>query len=95
MACGLPVVGVAAGGVAESVDQAVGELAERSEPAAFAGAVEALFDRDLPALRLAARARVLERHGWDSVFTRLAGIYTDVSGDEAFNQPAAQFALAG
>ena len=47
MACGLPVVGVAAGGVGESVDQAVGELAIRSTGPDFADAVEALFERDL------------------------------------------------
>ncbi|HWU14553.1 MAG TPA: glycosyltransferase family 1 protein, partial [Caulobacter sp.] len=38
MACGLPVIGVAAGGVAESVDETVGALATASEARAFAEA---------------------------------------------------------
>ncbi len=84
MACGLPVVGVRAGGLAETVDEAVGQLAERSEPAAFAEAIEALFARDLPALGAEARARAVARHGWDRVFERLMGVYAELTGDGAF-----------
>ena len=42
MACGLPVIGIDAGGVAESVDASVGGLASASEPGAFADLV--VFD---------------------------------------------------
>ncbi|PIC00428.1 glycosyltransferase family 1 protein [Caulobacter sp. X] len=84
MACGLPVVGVAAGGVAESVDGAVGELAVRSEPGAFAEAIEALFARDLAAVGAAARRRAMERHGWDAVFRQLCFIYGGLTGRSAF-----------
>lgn len=84
MACGLPVVGVAAGGVAESVDGAVGELALRSEPGAFAEAIEALFARDLAAVGAAARRRAVERHGWDAVFRQLCFIYGGLTGRSAF-----------
>ncbi|HEY2706642.1 MAG TPA: glycosyltransferase [Caulobacteraceae bacterium] len=94
MACGLPVVGVAAGGIGESVDHAVGELAERSAGPEFAEAVEALFDRDLARLHRTARLRACDRHGWDAVFRRLSGVYADVSGEAAFNRPAPDFALA-
>ena len=94
MACGLPVVGVAAGGVGESVDSSVGELAVRSTPDDFAQAVEALFERDLSPLRRAARVRACERHGWDAVFRRLACLYAEVSGEAAFARPAPEFALA-
>jgi len=94
MACGLPVVGVAAGGVCESVDGAVGELAARSTGADFAAAVEALFQRDLGLLRRAARARACERHGWDAVFERLSALYAEVSGEPAFAHAGAEFALA-
>jgi len=95
MACGLPVVGVASGGVGESLDGDVAELAARSAAAEIAAAVEALFARDLAALRAAARARAVARHDWDAVFRRLAAIYADVSGEPAFGEDAAQFALAG
>lgn len=84
MACGLPVVGVAAGGVAESVDEEVGQLADASEPAAFAEAIEALFARDIAAIGAAARRRAVERHGWDAVFRQLCGIYGELTGRQAF-----------
>lgn len=84
MACGLPVVGVAAGGVAESVDDEVGQLAVCSEPSAFAEAVEALFARDLAAISVAARRRAVERHGWDAVFRQLCFIYGGLTGRQAF-----------
>jgi len=95
MACGLPVVGVAAGGVAETVDRAVGELAARATGPDFAEAVEALFGRpELGSLRQAARIRACERHSWDSVFRRLSDIYAEVSGEPAFAIPSGAFALA-
>jgi alpha-1,6-mannosyltransferase len=84
MACGLPVVGVASGGVAESVDDEVGQLAARSEPAAFAEAIEALFARDLSVVSAAARLRAVERHGWDAVFRQLCAIYGGLTGNAAF-----------
>lgn len=84
MACGLPVVGVAAGGVAESVDEEVGQLAYASEPAAFAEAIEALFTRDLAVVSAAARRRAAERHGWDAVFDQLCAIYGGLTGHRAF-----------
>jgi alpha-1,6-mannosyltransferase len=84
MACGLPVVGVAAGGVAESVDHEVGQLAARSEPAAFAEAIEALFARDLGVVSAAARRRAVERHGWNAVFRQLCAIYGGLTGHRGF-----------
>ena len=94
MACGLPVVGVDAGGVSESVDATVGELAIRSAGPEFADAVTALFERELAPLRRAARLRAAEQHGWDAVFTRLAALYAEASGEPAFARAAADFALA-
>jgi alpha-1,6-mannosyltransferase len=84
MACGLPVVGVAAGGVAESVDEEVGQLAARSEVGAFAEAIDALFARDVAAVGAAARRRAAERHGWDAVFRQLCFIYGGLTGRSAF-----------
>jgi alpha-1,6-mannosyltransferase len=94
MACGLPVVGVAAGGVGESVDAGVGELAARSAGPDFAAAIEALFARDLGRLRRAARARACDAHGWDTAFERLSRLYAEVSGDAGFGGRAAELALA-
>lgn len=85
MACGLPVVGVAAGGVAESVDEEVGQLAARSEPRDLAEAIEALFARDARLIGAAARRRAVERHGWDAVFRQLCFIYGGLTGRAAFD----------
>jgi alpha-1,6-mannosyltransferase len=81
LACGLPVVGVEAGGVSELVDEAVGQLAPRATSDALAQAIEALFARDLGALRLAARERAVTRHGWNCTFERLAGLYAELAGE--------------
>jgi alpha-1,6-mannosyltransferase len=90
MACGLPVIGVAAGGVAESVDETVGALATASEARAFAEAVDSVFARDVPALGLAARLRAEQRHGWDPVFRQLSAIYGRLTGCAAFTGPIGQ-----
>ena len=84
MACGLPVVAVGSGGLAETVDESVGQVSARSAAEPFAEAIEALFARDVEALGHAARARAVSRHSWDFVFERLTGIYAQVTGDPAF-----------
>src|SRR6202012_4881340 len=81
LACGLPVVGVEAGGVCELVDEAVGQLARRAAPDPLAGAVPALFGRAPAALGRAARERAAARHGWDCTFRRLSGLYAELSGE--------------
>ena len=94
MACGLPVVGVDSGGVAESVDEAVGALALRSAAPEFAEAIDGLFADDVEARGRSALQRARERHGWDAVFQRLSRLYADVSGEPAFAKPPPDFALA-
>jgi alpha-1,6-mannosyltransferase len=84
MACGLPVIGVASGGVAESVDASVGALATASEAGAMAEAIGSVFARDVRGVGLAARRRAEERHGWDSVFGTLCDIYGGLTGHPGF-----------
>lgn len=88
MACGRPVVGVNAGGVAETVDESVGQLARSADPRDYAAAIEALFARDIEALGRAARARTVDRFAWNRVFEDLCTVYGDVSGKAAFVQAA-------
>ena len=78
MACGLPMVGVASGGIGELVDEEVGQLALRATPTDFAEAVEALFERDLGAIGQAARRRAVTRHSWDSTFEGLSALYGEL-----------------
>ncbi len=87
MACGLPVVGVDSGGVAESIDAEVGALAVKSEAGAFAEAVAGLFERDVRGVGQAARSRAELRHGWPAVFGKLCDVYAEVSGDDTFRAP--------
>jgi alpha-1,6-mannosyltransferase len=80
MACGLPLVGVASGGIGELVDEEVGQLAPRATAGALAEAVEALFQRDVEMIGAAARRRAVERHSWDATFEALSGHYAELTG---------------
>ncbi|WP_409020989.1 glycosyltransferase [Brevundimonas vesicularis] len=84
MACGRPVVGVNSGGVAETVDEAVGQLARSADPDDYAEAIEALFARDIDALGLAARQKTVEQFAWNRVFDDLSMLYAELSGHTAF-----------
>lgn len=84
MACGRPVVGVNAGGVAETVDNSVGQLAARAEAADYAEAVEALFARDIEAIGRAAREKAVSQFAWNRVFADLCNLYGDLTGEAAF-----------
>src|SRR3569623_1586046 len=75
MACGVPVVGVQAGGVAELVDPAVGLLARPHDAAALAQAVADLYQREPQVLGRTARARVEQRYSWDRVFQHQLALY--------------------
>ena len=93
MACGRPVVGVNAGGVAETVDDSVGQLAARAEADDYAQAVEALFQRDIEAIGRAAREKAVNQFAWNRVFADLCRLYGDLTGDAAFEQVDPAFAV--
>ncbi len=93
MACGVPVVGVNAGGVAETVDSSVGQLSSSADPDDYAEAIAALFERDVEALGQAARVHTVEKFAWNRVFEELCMVYGDVSGQSAFVQPEDEWAV--
>jgi alpha-1,6-mannosyltransferase len=80
LACGLPVVCPPTGGVAEMIDEAVGQRAAAHGPAAMAEAIEALFARDPASLSAPARRRAVERHSWERTFASLLGRYGELIG---------------
>lgn len=86
MASGLPIVCVKTGGLSEIVDDEVGQLADRASASSMAEAVQALFDRDLAALGMAARRRAVERHSWGRTFTGLTALYAGLFGTEAMER---------
>jgi alpha-1,6-mannosyltransferase len=75
MACGLPVVGMAAGGVAELVPADCGVLVEPLGGKAIATGIEALFQYDPKAMGSRARQYVVDHYSWDSVFRGLLAHY--------------------
>ena len=87
MAAGLPVIGPDKGGVGELLDDSVGQLAAGVDPASLAEAVEALFARDLDALKLAARRRAESRHSWDHTFEGLTRLYERLLARGAHRAP--------
>jgi alpha-1,6-mannosyltransferase len=84
MACGLPVAAPCLGGVAELVDDQVGQLAQVADGPGMAEAIDALFARDLHSLSRAARGRAVARHSWNNVFEGLGSLYAGLTGDPAF-----------
>ena len=78
MAAGLPVVGPDKGGVGELIDESIGQLSRGVDPASLAEAVEALFARDVEALKHAARVRAETRYSWDQTFQGLTQLYADL-----------------
>ena len=75
MACGLPVVATNKGGVAELVDTETGILAEPNDVGSLAGAIEAIYQRDLARMGQAARRRAVERYDWNEILPQVIGRY--------------------
>jgi glycosyltransferase involved in cell wall biosynthesis len=76
MASGLPVVGVAAGGIGRLLFGADwGRTYRAGDAADCARAVLELAALDLRALGTRARAAAVASYGWDRTFTELVGLY--------------------
>jgi len=80
MACGLPIIGVRAGGVAELVDRDTGLLVEPGSSAALAEGIAALYETDLRMLGANGRRKVLEQFDWNVVFPQLMAHYGNLVG---------------
>lgn len=75
MACGTPVVGVAAGALPDRVPPGTGLLAPPGDAAAFAAAVTDLLAGDPDAAGRRARDHVRRTAGWDAFFAALDRAY--------------------
>jgi D-inositol-3-phosphate glycosyltransferase len=81
MACGIPVVGSAVGGLLDSVaDGRTGVLVPPRDPAAIARAVRSLLDspEQRAAFGRAGRERALAHYTWDRVAASTAQVYAQV-----------------
>ncbi len=81
MACGLPVLGVRSGGVAELVDDEIGLLVNDGSAEALADGMRRLAARDLAQLGRQARRRACRRHDWQCVLPQLVAHYRQLAGD--------------
>ena len=81
MACGTPVVAVAAGAFKEIVSDTCGLLCAPNNPQAMANAVRELFSRHPETLGTQARQHVERHYAWDTVVDSLLGHYHAVLGD--------------
>ncbi|MEH6437509.1 glycosyltransferase [Massilia sp. DD77] len=88
MACGLPVVGTGGGGVAELVDERSGILARPNCADSLAGAIEAIYQRDLAALGRHARHKTSEYFDWKQIFPQILRRYHSLLGAGQAAQPA-------
>jgi alpha-1,6-mannosyltransferase len=80
MACGLPIVGTNGGGVAELVDRETGILAEPNNVDSLAGAIEAIYFRDMARMGEAARRKAAERYDWNEILPQVLGRYDILLG---------------
>ncbi|MDB5802401.1 MAG: glycosyl transferase group 1 [Rhodocyclales bacterium] len=89
MACGIPVVACAEGGLGELVDASVGYSIRTCAAAQFAEAIRGIADRDLPALRQAARQRA-KGYDWRVVLPGLEAHYRRIIGVSQSRQGTGQ-----
>ncbi len=88
MACGLPVLGVRAGGVGELVDDEVGLLVEGDSTDALCEGLQRLAATDLRRLGKQARMRACRRHDWHCVLPQLLAHYRQLEGDSTLQASA-------
>ncbi|MFG3554589.1 glycosyltransferase [Micromonospora sp. NPDC047557] len=82
MACGVPVVGTAVGGIRDTVvDGTTGDLVPARDPNALAAAIQRLLDDRIRRFRYAtaARERARSRYSWAATAERLAEVYGEVA----------------
>ncbi|MFF0315915.1 glycosyltransferase [Micromonospora sp. NPDC005252] len=82
MACGVPVVGTAVGGIRDTVvDGTTGDLVPARDPQALAAAIQRLLDDRIRRFRYAtaARERARSRYSWEATAERLAEVYGEVA----------------
>lgn len=95
-ASGLPVVGVAAGGMLDRVDDDTGRLGPVDDSDAMAANILAVWKSDREQIGRCARDHVEGRFSWDKTFEKLFGeVYPQALAARAAARPAASEAYAG
>jgi alpha-1,6-mannosyltransferase len=95
-ASGLPVVGVAAGGMVDRVDRETGRLGPVDDCKAMAANILEVWRSDRAAMALAAREHVEGRFSWDRTFQALFGeVYPKAIAARAVRRAGMAAAFAG
>lgn len=90
MACGLPVVATSGGGVAELVDDRTGVLAAPNSVDSLAGAIEAVYARQLAELGANARRKAAEYYDWNEILPQVMRRYQAVLGTRERDEPGTE-----
>lgn len=78
MACGLPVIGPAAGGVAELIERDTGILTPPGNARALADAIRRIYQQDLAGLGANGRRKVCQKYDWNVVMPQLMRHYASL-----------------
>lgn len=78
MACGTPVVGMAAGGVAELIDSDTGLLVAPGSASALAEGIRRIYRSDLEWMGANGRRKVLEKYDWNIIIPQLMTRYASL-----------------
>jgi D-inositol-3-phosphate glycosyltransferase len=91
MACGVPVVATAVGGLTDTVvDRVTGDLVPARDPHALGTALRRLLSEDMRrfAYATAAKDRIGHAYSWRRVCTQMAALYAQVAGATRAGDPA-------
>ena len=83
MACGLPVVGASAGGVAELVTEATGVLVAPNSAQALCDGIESIYQRDLARMSQAACHLARTHYDWNLIMPQLMNRYASLLATRA------------
>lgn len=75
MACGIPVVGVAAGGIGELVEGDTGLLVAPDSAGSLAEGIHHVYEKDRVMMGANARRKALERYDWNAIIPQLVAHY--------------------
>jgi alpha-1,6-mannosyltransferase len=78
MACGIPVVGMDAGGVSELIDCDTGLLVAPGSPRALADGIKRIYRNDMEGLGANARNKTLEKYDWNMIIPQLMRHYANL-----------------
>jgi glycosyltransferase involved in cell wall biosynthesis len=78
MACGLPVVATAVGGIAEVLVEGFGEIVPPNNPGLLARATLVIAEKDFVVMKQKLRRIMTEKYSWDVNVTKLIKIYEEI-----------------